>query len=258
MAEDLTRDEERLLALHHGELDPAEAEALRRALEGDPVAQALLAEWQTQDAALEALFAPVAGEPVPPHLSAIVQGARPRRFPLLQAAAVVGALAVGLAGGWFGAGQFAPNTVTPGPERSLVAEAIAAHETYVVEVLHPVEVAADQPGHLSTWLSKRVGTPLSPPDLAPRGFHLMGGRVLPGTLGPTAAAMLMYEDAEGHRLSLYVEATPGQSGSAFRFAEDGAMQSVWWSDEGFSCAVVGEMPRAELQQIARDAYDHLI
>ncbi len=258
MADDLTRDEEKLLALHHGELDPAEAAALRRALESDPGAQALLAEWQAQDAALEALFAPVAGEPIPPHLSAIVQDARPRRWPFLQAAAMAGALAVGLAGGWFGAGQFAPDTVKPGPDRTLVAEAIAAHETYTVEVLHPVEVAADQPAHLTTWLSKRVGTPLTPPDLAARGFHLMGGRVLPGTLGPTAAAMLMYEDADGHRLSLYVEANPGQAGSAFRFAEDGAVQSVWWSDEGFSCAVVGEMPRADLQQIARDAYDQLI
>lgn len=249
MSSEMKIDEAKLLAWHHGELGAEEAAAVKAALAKDPAAQALLASWRAQDVALSALYAPVAEEPVPPHLT---EALTPRRIRLTPVAAMLGMLAVGLAGGWFAARLTAPGL----PGRSLAAEAIAAHETYVVEVVHPVEVAAAEEAHLTGWISKRLGHRIAPPNFSAEGFHLIGGRVLPGE--SAAAAMLMYEDDFGRRLTLYVTPTPDKAETAFRFTGDGAVQSFWWTDKGFYSAVVGEVPRALLRKIALAAYDQLI
>ena len=243
-------DDDRLLAWHHGDLAPDAARALEAALVDDPAARAQIEAWRAQDAALDALFAPVAEEPVPPRLARVVQLSGAGR--LVQAAAMIGVLAVGLAGGWFAA-RLAPG---PAPAPDLAAYAIAAHETYVVEVVHPVEVEASDTDHLVGWLSKRLGHHIAPPDLAAQGFRLMGGRILPGDDVP--AALLMYENDLGRRISLYVLPTPDSDETAFRFAEDGAVQSFWWVDEGLSCAIVGDVPRETLHAIALAAYHQLI
>ena len=78
-----------------------------------------------------------------------------------------------------------------------MADALAAHRTFAVEVRHPVEVDAAQEAHLVQWLSKRLGRPLVVPDLSATGYRLMGGRLLPA--GSGAAAQLMYENGAGDR-----------------------------------------------------------
>ena len=69
---------------------------------------------------------------------------------------------IGLAGGWIGRGYWT------GPDlgqSTLVDEAVAAHNLYTREVLHPVEVRADQQAHLAAWLSRRLDRSLVVPDL---------------------------------------------------------------------------------------------
>jgi len=121
----------------------------------------------------------------------------------------------------------------------------------VVEVAHPVEVDTSREAHLLQWLSKRLGRPLAAPDLAPFGFKLMGGRLLPGSAG--AAAQLMYEDTGGRRLTVYVEASRGAQ-TAFRFRQDGETGTFAWIDQGFGFAVTGAVERAELLPIAEAVY----
>ncbi len=82
----------------------------------------------------------------------------------------------------------------------LTMAAAAAHLTFVVDARHPVEVTAAQEGHLVQWLSNRLGRPLRVPDLAGLGFHLIGGRLLPGSAGP--AAQFMFDDDNGTRLTI--------------------------------------------------------
>lgn len=250
MTKPTTIAEDKLLAWYHGELDESAAEAVATALADDPTAQALVEEWRQQDGALTALLAPVAQEPVPPRLARIAR--REPRPRWLQAAAMIAMLAVGLAGGWFAA-QLSGRE---GPTRSLAEAAIAAHETYVVEVLHPVEVTASDAAHLTGWVSKRLGQQITPPDFAAQGFRLMGGRVLPGETG--AAAMFLYENDQGRRVSLYVAPTPKPEETAFQFTEAPGVQSFWWTDRDLSYAVVGDVPRAALRSIAIAAYDQLI
>ncbi len=252
----MTIDRETLMAYHDGALPPEPARAVEQALASDPAARALLEEWRAQDAALGALYAPKADEPVPERLRQIVR-ARPARAPLLpRLAAAIALVALGGLGGWGLAMRMASTPDAPVLAPVLAQDAINAYQTFVVEVVHPVEVEASQAAHLVGWVSKRLGHDIAPPDFAARGFRLMGGRVLPGADGP--AAMFMYENDLGQRVSLYV-APPARDGqTAFQFTREGEVQSFWWVDGDLSYAVVGKLPRDVLRTLAVEAYDQLI
>lgn len=223
----------------------------------DPALAALGAEWDRQDAALRALYAPVAGEPLPePMRSALGTAASlpapDRRAGLWRLAAVLVLIGLGGVGGFL----LARPPDSGDDVARIAAEAFRAHATYVVEMRHPVEVTAAEPQHLADWLSRRLGRAITPPDLAAFGYRLMGGRVLPDRDG--TAALMMYEDDRGARLTLYVTPHPGAGEVASRFVEDGASRGVLWIDGAIGCAVIGEIDREALRAIAISAYDQLI
>lgn len=97
-----------LMAWRLGTLPEADHAALGARIRTDPAAQAMLADWDRQDAALAAFFGPVAVEPLPaPMRAALAHAAaedavtapRPGHRFLWMAAALV-LLALGAAGGW--------------------------------------------------------------------------------------------------------------------------------------------------------------
>ena len=137
------------------------------------------------------------------------------------------------------------------PTTSIAQGATAAFRTFVVEVAHPVEVGAAQEAHLLQWLGKRLGRPLAAPDLSRFGYKLMGGRLLPA--GSAAAAQLMYDDASGRRLTVYVRAASGTE-TAFRFQKEGEAATFAWIDQGFGFAVTATATRDELLPIAEAVY----
>jgi anti-sigma factor RsiW len=223
----------------------------------DPALAALGAEWDRQDAALRALYAPVAGEPLPEPMRAALRAAAARtassrRSGLWRIAAALALVGFGGAGGFL----LARAPVAGGGDAQIATEAFRAHATYVVEMRHPVEVTAAEPEHLAAWLSKRLDRAITPPDLGALGYRLMGGRVLPGRDG--TAALMMYEDDRGGRLTLYVVPRPDAGEGALRFAEAGTTRGAWWTDRSIGCAVIGEIDREALRAIANSAYEQLI
>ena len=225
----------------------------------DAAATATLAEWDRQDAALAALYGPIAAEPLPATMRAALgraahEDAAPRAAwpPRARIAAAFVLVALGAAGGW-GAARLLPSGGFAPPAAALAA--IRAHQTFVGEVTHPVEVKADQAEHLTRWLSKRLGHAINAPDFAAFGFVLMGGRILPAE--PGTAAVFMYENATGQRITLYAAPGDGSSETAFRFVEAGATQGFWWVDSGLRYAVVGEVPREALRSLATAAWEQL-
>lgn len=127
---------------------------------------------------------------------------------------------------------------------------------FTPEVRHPVEVGADQEAHLAAWLSKRLGTPLHPPQLGSAGFNLVGGRLLPGNQGPVA--QFMYQDEAGRRLTLYISSEPHSGGdTAFRFAREGQTGVFYWVDNRLAYALAGDLERTILVPIASLVYDQL-
>ncbi|MGR3825359.1 MAG: anti-sigma factor family protein [Salipiger marinus] len=242
-------------------LPPEDRAALEARLAEDPAARATLAEWQRQDGAIRALYDPVAQEAVPDRLTDILRraaaedaGAEPPRRSGRRGliAATLAALALGAGGGWLARDLATPSAAA----QSLAARAMGAYATYVVEVAHPVEVPASEAEHLSTWMSRRLGHEIRPPDFAAAGFSLMGGRIVPSDQG--AAALFMYDNAEGQRITLYIAPQGAGQETAFQFAQEGTTQSFFWMDRDLSYAVVGSVPRDLLRRIALEAYDQLI
>lgn len=134
--------------------------------------------------------------------------------------------------------------------------AAVAHVVYSPEVRHPVEVGADQEEHLVRWLSKRLGASLKVPHLAPQGYALVGGRLLPGERGP--AAQFMYQDAKGQRLTLYVRvSSDARAPTAFRFAQENGVGVFYWLDGRMGYALSGEIDRSELLRVADAVYQQL-
>jgi anti-sigma factor RsiW len=235
------------MRLRHGSRD--ERQRLQALAAEDPALAARLAGWDRQDAALRALYAPVADEPVPERLRAVLLRVPPAASSLWRIAAALVLLGCGFAGGW-GVARLAPPSDGP----LLARAAIGSYATYAVEVAHPVEVPASDEAHLVKWLSKRLGTAIRPPDLAAEGFRLIGGRLLPGDISP--AALLMYEDDLGRRLALYVTRSTGRD-SDLAFAEEQGAQAFWWVEGNLGCALVGDLPRDLLRRLAISAYHGL-
>lgn len=195
-------------------------------------------------------------EPIPARLriANIRAGLRRRTMERMRAAAAaVVIFLLGCGSGWvLGSRPGALLERTELASTSAISrDARDAYLTYAVEVAHPVEVGSDNEAHLMAWLSKRLGRPLSAPDLAAFGYTLMGGRLLPG--GESAAGQLMYENAAGERLTLYIKAADGTE-TAFHFFQEGDVSTFAWMDQGFGFAVTAPLVRTRLLPIAQAVY----
>jgi anti-sigma factor RsiW len=222
----------------------AEMEAWLRAHPEDAERARAYAE---QNALLRSLYSPVLDEPVPAMLLAV----RPEAWRRYAAAAAIFALGIGL--GWLVRGEFIAPQVVP---VSFARLAATAHAVYAPEVRHPVEVTAREEDHLVGWLSKRLGTVLKAPKLAPLGYELVGGRLLSGPQGPVA--QFMYQDARGQRLTLYVSRQRGEPrDTAFRFSQEDRVSVFYWVDGNFGYALSGEVKRDQLLQVAEVVYKQL-
>jgi anti-sigma factor RsiW len=213
-----------------------------------PEDAARVAVYREQNAALHAAFDPVLDEPVPDRLRHI--SARRRAAPVAVAA---GWLALGAVIGWFANALLADR---PHALMSFSRQAALAHAVYSPEVRHPVEVGAAEQEHLVNWLSKRVGAKLRAPVLTAEGYELVGGRLLPGESG--AVAQFMYQDGKGKRLTLYVSRLAGkQRDTAFVFSQEDKVSVFYWIDGALGYALSGELPKADLLNIATTVYKQL-
>lgn len=198
-----------------------------------------------------------AEEPIPARLriTSIRSNIRHRRLSGLRnavAAAVI--LVVGAVGGWTANGMLSAPASPLTASVRMADDAIAAYLTYVVEVAHPVEVRADEEAHLVGWLSKRLRSNVTAPDLSAFGYRLMGGRLLPGVKSP--AAMLMYDTESGSRLTLYIK-TKETEDTAFQFVEENGVSAFLWRDRPLGYVVTAPAPRQDLLPVARSIYDQL-
>jgi anti-sigma factor RsiW len=245
--------EDDLQAFVDGRLAPARLEVVKAYLSDHPEIAARVGQEVEQREALRARLAFKAREPIPTRLRVANISAQRRRFHLRPAAvaAAVTWLAIGGIAGAAGTAWWRP----PGQgvqEVSATGNAIAAYRTYVGERLHPVEVSADQETHLVQWLSRRLGKPLKAPNLSEQGFRLIGGRLLPA--GQAPAALFMYENEGGNRLTLYVKTDDVEDQTAFRFESSAGVSAFSWIDNGLSYVVSGQTDRARLLTLAEAVY----
>jgi len=241
-----------------GELPDEERADFEAWLEAMPEMKARSLRFAADRVRLREALAGVLEEPVPGRLSKMAAGEKPppagpaMRWRFAAAAALF--LALGAGGGYLAGANGVG--VEAHAEDELAEEAIAAHTVYAAEQRHAVEVGADDKDHLLAWLSKRVGVTLVAPDLQAEGFHLVGGRLLPA--GQKTAGLLLYEDAKGDRISIYVTAEGKEKSKGIYRLETGGASAIYWLDEGWGCAVVGTLPQDQLLDVGKKAYRQLL
>ncbi|QFU17364.1 anti-sigma factor family protein [Microvirga thermotolerans] len=247
--------EDDLQAYVDGSLSSERRAAVESYLAGHGEAQARIADYIRQRDALRRRLSAKASEPIPSRLR-VAHLAAGRRRPARAGFAMAAAAAGLLAGSVLGAAGHAWLTRGGGPEApaipAVAQDAITAYRTFVVETAHPVEVGANQEAHLVQWLSRRLGKPIRAPDLTAQGFRLIGGRLLPAEAAP--AALFMYEDASGKRLTLYARPGSGDGPSAFRFEAQGDVSAFFWIDRDLSYVVAGRTDREKLLSVAEAVY----
>lgn len=238
-------DDDTLQAYVDGQLDEARRRDVEACLATQPTLAARVAQWQRDAAGLRAALA--GGLSLPPQARldpvSIRRTRRTRaRRRLALCASLVLALGLGGVGGW------QAKSVRVAAAAQPMDDAVAAYRVFATDRTRPVEMDASQGPELQAWLSARLGRPMALPDLQTYGFALLGGRMLATPDG--AAAMLVYQDAEGGRISVYVRPSTRQGDVRGSRREEGLALRYWFRD-GYGFAVVGRAddPRTlEVQQ----------
>jgi anti-sigma factor RsiW len=251
-----------LHALVDGELPPARATEVEAWLAEHPDAARRVEAYRRINQGLCEHFDPLLSGPAPERLQLAAQ-ARPQaanrpRWTLV--ASVVLALGVGVAGGWWVAPREAGviAEASRDPAADFAQRARVAHAVFTPDQRRPVEVDGQHEEALVKWLSKRLGAPMHAPQLQGLGYALEGGRLLPGGQGPVA--QFMYSDATGGRLTLYVSheaaSLPAPRGE-FRYLDDGAVRTFYWTEAGFGYAITAGVDREALSAVADEVYRQL-
>lgn len=221
---------------------PAERQAAVEAwLRAHPQDMARITAWRRDAATLRASFA----GPLPdaPQLRPQVvrqRLAERRRARAGIAAGLVAALGLGLLGGWQ---LHARHDIAQAPP---MADAVAAYRLFAAEDA-PVVFDGGSRASLQAWLHTHFGSAGVIPELASQGYALMGGRLLSTPDGP--AAMLLYRDAAGTRIALYLRPrTPRFTAPGER--RDGRLLAQYWAEGATAFALVGPATEAGLHRLA--------
>ena len=256
-------DQDELMALIDGVLDPQRVLQIEQRAQQDAELAETITALRTQSRLLRASVDPVLDEPIPRRL---LRAKTHSRYHAQIAAAMVW-LTIGASVGSVMSWQYlsrsdptqAPlsrRNATPDLPR-FVHQAAVAYVVFAPEVRHPVEVPSADANALNTWLSKRLQRSMQAPDLSALGFTLIGGRLLPAEINKPAA-QFMYENRQGQRITMYLRgmALPTPE-TAFRFAEQGSVNTFYWVEGDWGYALSGELPRAHLLGIAHTIHRQL-
>ncbi|MFZ6044839.1 anti-sigma factor family protein [Pseudomonas sp. CR3202] len=224
-----------------GQLDAEQQQAVEAYLATNPQVAAQVEAWRRDAQQLRAALARH-GMALNPRLDplAIRASLRTRkRRRLALAASFVLALGAGGLGGW------------QARDMSLLAanppmqDALQAHRLFASSPV--VDIQVRRPGELQAWLDQRFSHAARIPDLSPYGFTPVGGRWLVTEQG--AAALLLFEDGQGQRVSLYLRA-PGLLYPRMQKGQrtDGELEARYWSRDGYNYALVSREgdPRGEV------------
>ncbi|HYG86068.1 MAG TPA: anti-sigma factor [Azospirillum sp.] len=250
-----------------GQLDSDRRLAVERWLADDPEAARKVEDYRAQAALLHEIFDSVLREDPEPETKELAEKLKGRiagndnrpawhAKPWVRMAAAVMLVVSGAVGGYFSRGATGPSPVVQQQPQTLLTfaeEAAQAHRFYTADERYQVEMGADDPGALDSFLSQRVGKEVFGPDLSKVGFRLIGGRSLPTDLG--AGAQYMYIDGQGKRITLFVGSPAASQSNTFSFAQNGDVATFYWVEGQLAYALIGRLSKDELMGITKAVYD---
>ena len=152
-----------------------------------------------------------------------------RRF----ASAAVLLLAVGLGGlgGWQARQATLVTTALP------MTDALQAYRLFAQDQIMPADYQVHDNGDMQAWLDRYFAQAHRLPDLSQAGFSPVSARLLSTDQG--AAAMVLYENPQGRRISFYIR-PPGPQNTLLPRGSRSAdgLQAQYWSSPGYNYAMV--------------------
>jgi anti-sigma factor RsiW len=254
-------DEDDFQAFVDGQLPPERCRAVMAFLAANPEEAGRMDDYRTLSEALHLAYDEMLYEPLPKRLrverycgrSSLARRLRDwlgvgRHGLVARVAMITALLLASTGGGWMLHSEVLKQDAET-PAMSFARQAANAHLLFAPDLRHPVEFGADQQESLLLWLSERLGEAMHAPNLQSLGLKLVGGRLLPAAGQP--AAQLMYENADAHRVTLYIRArwaTPvsGAHDGTVNFASEDGFSMVYWVEGSFAYALIGPMDREKL------------
>ncbi|WP_445178920.1 anti-sigma factor family protein [Pseudomonas sp. McL0111] len=222
----------------HAYVDHQLSEADRRVLDAwlanHPEQAEQVRTWQQDAQQLRAALGGALQQTANPDLDpAIIRQRLKRQSRRHLASAAVLLIAVGIGGfsGWQARELTMIHPALP------MTDALQAYRLIAQQGMLPADYKVEGKGDIQQWLDRFFTQANRLPDLTAAGFQPVSGRLLSTDEGP--AAMVMYEDGGGHKVSFYVR-PPGPKNTFLPRGSrsDGGLQAEYWSGSGYNYAMV--------------------
>lgn len=201
-----------------GRLGEDERARIAAHLSRHPEAAAVVESYRAQIAGMHTLYDGTLDEPIPERLRVLLRRgsvrAGLRRFAFTAGLLALVALSIGV--GWWLNG--AVNRAAAGTV-AWVSEAQQAHRLYGRDERWPSGIALGRSAAVAQSLSACIGAPTALPEVQRAGLNLKSVQLVP--TGAGCAAVLVYRDARGRSLSLYVAPVDAEDRAAQRAPGDG-------------------------------------
>ncbi|KPA88868.1 anti-sigma factor family protein [Pseudomonas sp. RHF3.3-3] len=215
------------------QLSDADRQRMDTYLASHPDLARQVRDWQRDAQHLRAALGATLRMPANPDLDpvAIRQRRRDRsRRHLASAAVLLIAVSLGGVSGWQARQLTLP---TPLP----MADAMQAYRMFATQDILPADFKVDGNGDLQGWLDRYFSRANRLPNLADAGFKPVSARLLSTEQG--AAAMVLYQDPQGRRITYYMRPPGPQNHLLERgHRRDGELQAEYWSGPGYNYAMV--------------------
>ena len=213
-------------------------------LAGNVEMSAQVRAWQQDAQQLRAALSGALQQPANPDLDpALIRQRlkRQSRRHLASAAVLLIAVSIGGIGGWQAREMTLLSAAAP------MADAMQAYRLFAQQGMLPADYKVSDDGDMQGWLDRYFTHAHRLPDLSGAGFKPVSGRLLSTEQGP--AAMVVYEDRSGHKVSFYVR-PPGPRNFLLPRGSrsDGELQAEYWSGSGYNYAMVSptDTPAAKM------------
>ena len=213
-------------------------------LAGNAEGAAQVRAWQMDAQQLRAALSGALQQPANPALDpALIRQRRKRqaRRHLASAAVLLIAVSIGGISGWQAREMTLIRTALP------MADAMQAYRLFAQQGVMPADYQVNDGGNMQGWLDRYFTQANRLPDLSAAGFAPVSARLLSTEQGP--AAMVMYVNEGGHKISFYVR-PPGPKNFLLPRGSrsDGELQAEYWSGGGYNYAMVSptNTPAAQL------------
>ncbi|WP_447792902.1 anti-sigma factor family protein [Pseudomonas farris] len=231
------------------QLSDADRHQMETYLANNAEAAAQVRAWQHDAQQLRAALSGALQQPANPQLDPAMIRQRVKRQSrrhLASAAVLLIAVSIGGLSGW----QAREMTLVRAPLP--MTDAMQAYRLIAQQGILPADYKVSDNGDMQSWLDRYFSQAHRLPNLTAAGYKPISGRLLSTEQGP--AAMVVYEDQSGHKVSFYVR-PPGPKNTLLPRGSrsDGELQAEYWSGAGYNYAMVSPSDTSAAQMLKQTA-----